>query len=40
MDDLGWADLGFRNPIFETPNINQLAKSGINFNQAYIASPT
>jgi hypothetical protein len=40
VDDLGWADLGFRNPIFETPNINQLAKSGINFNQAYIASPT
>jgi arylsulfatase A-like enzyme len=40
VDDLGWADLGFRNPVFETPNIDQLAKSGINFNQAYIASPT
>lgn len=40
VDDLGWADLGFRNPIFETPNIDALAKAGINFNQAYIASPT
>jgi arylsulfatase A-like enzyme len=40
VDDLGWADLGFRNPIFETPNIDALAKAGINFDQAYIASPT
>lgn len=40
VDDLGWSDLGFRNPIFETPNIDALAQSGINFNQAYIASPT
>ncbi|WP_439131914.1 sulfatase [Polaribacter sp.] len=40
VDDLGWADLGFRNSVFETPNIDKLAKSGINFEQAYIASPT
>lgn len=40
VDDLGWSDLGFRNPVFETPNIDVLAKSGISFNQAYIASPT
>lgn len=40
VDDLGWSDLGIRNPIFETPNIDKLSKSGINFNQAYIASPT
>jgi arylsulfatase A-like enzyme len=40
VDDLGWSDLGFRNPVFETPNIDALAKSGISFNQAYIASPT
>lgn len=40
VDDLGWSDLGFRNPIFETPNIDNLAASGINFTQAYIASPT
>lgn len=40
VDDLGWADLGFRNPIFETPNIDKLAKKGLSFEQAYIASPT
>lgn len=40
VDDLGWADLGFRSPVFETPNIDALAKSGISFEQAYIASPT
>lgn len=40
VDDLGWSDLGFRNPTFETPNIDQLAKSGVSFEQAYIASPT
>ncbi len=40
VDDLGWSDLGFRNPVFETPNIDKLAKSGVSFEQAYIASPT
>lgn len=40
VDDLGWSDLGFRNPIFDTPNIDKLAKSGLSFQQAYIASPT
>ena len=40
VDDLGWSDLGFRNSIFETPNIDRLAASGLSFEQAYIASPT
>ena len=40
VDDLGWSDLGFRNPVFETPNIDQLATSSLSFEQAYIASPT
>lgn len=40
VDDLGWGDLGFRNSTFDTPNIDKLAASGINFTQAYIASPT
>jgi arylsulfatase A-like enzyme len=40
VDDLGWSDLGFRNSTFETPNIDALAKSGVSFEQAYIASPT
>lgn len=40
VDDLGWSDLGFRNPRFESPNIDFLSARGINFEQAYIASPT
>lgn len=40
VDDLGWSDMGFRNPVFETPNLDKLSKTGINFQQAYIASPT
>jgi len=39
VDDLGWLDLGFRTPALETPNIDQLAKDGTSFEQAYIASP-
>ena len=40
VDDLGWSDLGFRNPVFESPNIDTLAKEGLSFEQAYIACPT
>ena len=40
VDDWGWADVGFRNPIFETPNINQLRNDGIDFSRAYIPTPT
>ena len=40
VDDLGWSDLGYRNPVFESPNIDQLASEGVDFQQAYIASPT
>ncbi|MEX0321904.1 MAG: sulfatase [Puniceicoccaceae bacterium] len=41
VDDLGWSSLNYRNPhLFETPNINQLAKDGVDFEQCYIASPT
>jgi len=40
VDDLGWADLGYRNPIFHTPNIDQLRKEGMDFSRAYIASPS
>ncbi|VGO19315.1 sulfatase [Pontiella sulfatireligans] len=40
VDDLGWADCNYRNStIFETPNIDALARGGIDFEQAYIASP-
>ena len=40
IDDLGWSDLGFRNRIFESPNIDTLAEEGLSFEQAYIACPT
>lgn len=40
VDDMGWADLGYRNPAFESPNIDQLAKESLDFQQAYIACPT
>ncbi|MEM8668047.1 MAG: sulfatase [Planctomycetota bacterium] len=41
VDDLGWNNLGYRKAeLFETPNIDQLAKEGMDFQQCYIASPT
>lgn len=41
VDDWGWNCAGYHNPeLFETPNIDQLAQDGIDFQQAYIASPS
>ncbi len=40
VDDLGWSDVGYRNPVFESPHIDALSEEGLNFEQAYIASPT
>jgi len=41
VDDLGWNNLGYRNPgLFETPHIDRLAQEGIDFQQCYAASPT
>ncbi len=40
MDDLGWMDLGCQgNPVFETPNIDRLAREGMRFTGAYAACP-
>jgi len=44
-DDLGWTDLGcFGSDLYETPNIDRLAKRGVRFTNAYAAchvcSPT
>lgn len=37
-DDLGWTDLGcYGSDLYETPNIDFLAKSGIKFSDAYAA---
>ncbi|XP_046554732.1 arylsulfatase B-like [Haliotis rubra] len=35
-DDLGWNDVGFRNPDMKTPNIDKLATEGIIFENAYV----
>ncbi|QDU37851.1 Arylsulfatase [Maioricimonas rarisocia] len=40
VDDLGWSDLGYRNPVLESPNIDRLAQEGLDFEQAYIPCPT
>ena len=45
VDDLGWTDLGcYGSNFYETPNIDQFAKNGVKFTNAYAAchvcSPT
>lgn len=40
VDDYGWSDIGYRNDTFKTPNLNQLKKDGLDFNRAYIPTPT
>ncbi|MFT4604027.1 MAG: arylsulfatase A [Rhodothermales bacterium] len=40
IDDLGWTDLHVQgNPLLETPVIDQLAREGMRFTDAYAASP-
>lgn len=45
MDDLGWTDVGFMGgSLYETPNLDGLARSGMRFTNAYractVCSPT
>ena len=41
IDDFGWMDIGANNPhcFYETPNIDRLAHSGMNFTNGYAANP-
>ncbi|MCA9004863.1 MAG: sulfatase [Planctomycetaceae bacterium] len=41
VDDLGYMDVGCNNPqtFYETPHINQLAKTGMRFTNGYAANP-
>lgn len=39
-DDLGWRDLGcYGSELYQTPNLDALAKRGVRFSNAYSASP-
>lgn len=40
VDDYGWADIGFRNSEFQTPNLDKFKSESLNFNRAYIPTPT
>lgn len=40
VDDYGWADVGYRNPEFYTPNIDKLSEEGMDFTRAYVCTPT
>lgn len=40
IDDMGYNNFGFRTPSFETPNIDKLVKENVNFQYAYVPSPT
>jgi len=35
-DDLGWKDVGFHKSDVKTPNIDQLAKTGVEFKEFYV----
>jgi arylsulfatase A-like enzyme/lysophospholipase L1-like esterase len=40
IDDMGWKDVGFNgSKFYETPNIDRLAKEGMQFTNAYAACP-
>ena len=40
IDDLGWTDLGcYGSKYYETPNLDNLCKSGMKFTDAYAACP-
>lgn len=41
IDDLGWADVqaNFPESFYDTPHINQFAREGVLFTQAYAAHP-
>lgn len=40
VDDMGWTDLAcYGSELYETPNIDRLAKQGIRFTSAYAACP-
>jgi len=40
VDDMGWTDAGYQGSrLYETPNIDRLAREGVRFSNAYASSP-
>ncbi|WP_199271682.1 sulfatase [Paraglaciecola sp. L3A3] len=39
-DDMGWSSRTLRDPVYETPNIDKIALDGLEFENAYIPTPT
>ena len=35
-DDMGWHDIGYHGSVIKTPNLDQLARSGVILNQHYV----
>ena len=35
-DDVGWYDVGYHNPKIQTPNIDELAKTGVMLDSYYV----
>lgn len=40
VDDYGWNDIGYRNNSFNTPNLDKLKTESLDFERAYIPTPT
>lgn len=40
VDDMGWASRTKRDKVYETPNIDQISTDGLEFESAYIPTPT
>jgi len=40
VDDYGWSDIGYRNEVFNTPNLNKFKEQSLEFTKAYIPTPT
>jgi len=40
IDDYGWSDIGYRNDTFNTPNLDQFKTESLDFQRAYIPTPT
>ncbi len=40
VDDMGWADMGYRTDIYQTPNLDKLASEGIDYTRAYVSTAT